>query len=301
MVNWEQRISAPGIKTANYRLEGNTRHFHLVAEPVKHNILKDVTLDTLGFNGSTPGPLIIIREGEYISLKFDNNTDKPMGLHIHGLVKPNSQDGAPAIEPATPKVNPGESYTYMFLIEQSGTFFYHSSNPTQVIQGLIGPFVVLPRETEVLPCCIPDKDYVLMLQQWQIPQPELGKVTPGVYKPSKFDQNPNFFTINGKAFPDTESLYVKLGQKIRLRFINKSSNSHTMHLHGHDFAIVNEDGFPRPGFMQDTISVESGKRFEVELLTNNPGIWPLNGTKSFHQTNNGEEPGGMITRVVYTL
>jgi hypothetical protein len=56
------------------------------------------------------------------------------------------------------------------------------------------------------------------------------------------------------------------------------------------------DGFRRPGFMQDTISVESGKRWEVDLIANNPGIWPLNGTKSFHQTNNGEDPGGMITK-----
>jgi manganese oxidase len=52
--------------------------------------------------------------------------------------------------------------------------------------------------------------------------------------------------------------------------------------------------------MQDTISVESGKRWEVDLIANNPGIWPINGTKSFHQTNNGEEPGGMITRFIYT-
>jgi manganese oxidase len=64
--------------------------------------------------------------------------------------------------------------------------------------------------------------------------------------------------------------------------------------------VVAEDGFSRPGFMQDTISVESGKRWEVDLIANNPGIWPINGTKSFHQTNNGEEPGGMITRFIYT-
>jgi manganese oxidase len=80
-----------------------------------------------------------------------------MGLHIHGLVKPNSQDGAPDIEPATPKVNPGESYTYKFRILQSEIFFYHSSNPTQIIQGLVGPFVVLPRERMIPPYNIPVK------------------------------------------------------------------------------------------------------------------------------------------------
>jgi manganese oxidase len=47
MTNWEQRISAPGISIAKYQLINGTRHFHLVAEPVKHNILKDITLDAL--------------------------------------------------------------------------------------------------------------------------------------------------------------------------------------------------------------------------------------------------------------
>ena len=131
-----------------------------------------------------------------------------------------------------------------------------------------------------------------------MPQPDIGKVYPGTFKPNKFDQKPNFFTINGKAFPDTEPIMTRLGEKVRIRFINKSSSSHSMHLHGHDFKVVEVNGFPRKNMYDDTINVASGQRVEIEFVSNNPGTFPLNGTKTFHQTNNGETPGGMITKLI---
>jgi FtsP/CotA-like multicopper oxidase with cupredoxin domain len=71
-----------------------------------------------------------------------------------------------------------------------------------------------------------------------------------------------------------------------------------MHIHGHDFLVSSVDGFPR-GIMDDTINVASGQRWDIEFVANNPGIWPINGTKVFHQSNNGETPGGMVSRLVY--
>jgi len=115
-----------------------------------------------------------------------------------------------------------------------------------------------------------------VLQEWEIPQLELGEVYPGTYVPDKFALNPNFFTINGKAFPDTSPVYVREGEEVRIRFINKSNDAHSMHLHGHDFRVVAIDGFSR-NFMQDTLNIASGTRWETVILTNNPGIWPLNG------------------------
>jgi len=110
--------------------------------------------------------------------------------------------------------------------------------------------------------------------------------------------NPNFFTINGKAFPSTSPLNTKYGDKIRIRFINKSNAAHSMHVHGHDFRLIEIDGFPRYKHF-DTLNVPSGRRRSIEFISNNPGIWPINGTKTFHQTNNGVTPGGMITRLHY--
>jgi FtsP/CotA-like multicopper oxidase with cupredoxin domain len=296
---WESHIIAPDMDIAEYHQENNIRHFHLVAEPITHNILSNVVINALGYNGNTPGPLIVMKQGEWIYLTVENRMDEPTALHVHGLSKPNSQDGTPDINPNTPKIFPGESYTYKFLCWQSGTFFYHSSQAFQVSQGLVGAFIVLPENDYSSSKIVPDKDYTLLVQQWQIPQPELGKVLPGIFEPNKFDVNPNFFTINGRSFPDTTPLHFSLGEKIRIRFITKASESHGMHLHGHDFQVVEVDGFPRNNLWDDTINLTSGKRIDVELVANNPGIWPLNGTKTFHQSNNGKSPGGMITKVIY--
>ncbi len=197
------------------------------------------------------------------------------------------------------KIKPGTSHTYEFQCWQSGTFFYHSSMGFQVSQGLIGAFIVLPSEESLSYNMVPDRDFVLMLQQWEIPQQsQLGKVDAGIFELNMFDRNPNFFTINGKAFPDTSPLLVRYGEHIKLRSINKASQAHSLHTHGHDFTVTRIDGFPRCS-LDDTINVASGRRIEVDFMTNNPGVWPLNGTKTFHQSNNGVSPGGMISRIIY--
>lgn len=296
---WEKRLSAPDTYLARHEKTDSTRHFHLVAEEIVHPVLSGVRIKALGYNGSTPGPVIVMRQGEWISLTVENKLKDDTALHVHGLSKPNPQDGVPDIEPNNVKIKPGTSHTYEFFCWQSGTFFYHSSMEFQVSQGLLGAFIVLPVEERISYDMVPNRDFTLVLQQWEIPQPQLGKVVPGLYEPNMFDRNPNFFTINGKAFPDTSPLFVKYGEHIKIRFINKSSQSHSMHTHGHDFTVTQIDGFPRYSMLDDTIDVPSGKRIEVDFMANNPGVWPINGTKTFHQSNNGVSPGGMITRLVY--
>jgi manganese oxidase len=294
MNTWENQILYPNGKIAKYKKVNGGRYFKLKAEPIEHNILPKVKIQGLGYNGDTPGPLIVVKEGEWVFVEVKNQFNEPTSLHVHGLSKPNSQDGIPEIEP-TPKIQPGESYTYRFQAWQSGTFFYHAGNPLHITLGMIGGFIVLPHNEQHLP----DRDYILIIQQWELKQPGIGEVTPGTFKPEKFDVNPNFFTLNGRAFPSTSPLYTSLGERIRIRFINKSNASHSMHVHGHDFKLLEVDGFPRSEFL-DTINVPSGQRKSIEFQSNNPGIWPINGTKTFHQTNNGVTPGGMITRLKYT-
>jgi manganese oxidase len=292
-VMWEDCLYYPDGQFAKYQKVINGRHFKLKAMKVKHKILDDIILNGLGFDDSTPGPLIVVKQGDWVFITVENHFDEPTSLHVHGLSKPNSQDGIPEIEP-TPLIQPGESYTYRFIAWQSGTFFYHSGNPLHISLGMIGGFIVLPQTTYEMP----DRDCTLILQQWELPQPKKGKVEPGTFKPEKFDVSPNFFTINGKAFPSTSPLRTMYGEKLRIRFINKSNAAHSMHVHGHDFRLAEVDGFSRNEY-QDTLNVPSGQRCSIEFTANNPGVWPINGTKTFHQTNNGVAPGGMITKLIY--
>ncbi|MDC3415838.1 multicopper oxidase domain-containing protein [Aquibacillus salsiterrae] len=298
MTVWEERMSIPDLAIAKYQQGQNFRYFKLTVDKIKQPILSDITIDAYGFNQSTPGPLLVIKHGEWLFLEVENNLDEPTAVHVHGIPKPNSQDGAPDIEP-TPKINPGESYTYKFQALRTGTFFYHSTMGFQANLGLLGPLVVLPQDGYIDPTSIPSHDYVQIIQQWQIDQPDTGKVYPGTYKPDKFCNNPNFFTLNGKSFPYTTPMYTSYGEKVRIRFLNKTNGNHTMHIHGHNFQIAEIDGFPRDRLYDDTIIIGSGKRYDIEFIANNPGVWPVNGTRMFHKSNNGVTPGGMVTRLKY--
>ncbi|EHJ01187.1 multicopper oxidase type 3 [Clostridium sp. DL-VIII] len=113
MENTKSKLASPDIPFAKYYLEKNTRYFHLTAEPIKHNILSNLAINAFGYNCSTPGPIIVIKQGELISLTVENKLDTPTALHVHGLSKPNCQDGDPDIEPCTPKIMPAKLYNIL--------------------------------------------------------------------------------------------------------------------------------------------------------------------------------------------
>ncbi len=111
---------------------------------------------------------------------------------------------------------------------------------------------------------------------------------------------PNFFTINGKAYPATESIRVREGEWTRLRFINAGNVGFSMHLHGHDFYWVCTDGAPLPAPIRlNTIRIDPGSTQDVVFLADNPGFWALHDHDVTHTTNNGVYPGGAMTHVEY--
>jgi len=79
---WENRVEAPDMQIANYKHICNIRHFHLIAEPIKHNILSNLTIEALGYNGTTPGPLIIVKQGEWIYLTVENTEEGSVEVYI---------------------------------------------------------------------------------------------------------------------------------------------------------------------------------------------------------------------------
>ncbi|MFF0609845.1 multicopper oxidase family protein [Nocardia tengchongensis] len=87
------------------------------------------------------------------------------------------------------------------------------------------------------------------------------------------------WTINGKAYPDHAMLNVSQGQRIRLRFRNRSMMFHPMHLHGHTYQVVNRDG---TGPRKDTSIVTPMQTVEVDFDADNPGQWMLHCHNAYH-------------------
>ena len=112
--------------------------------------------------------------------------------------------------------------------------------------------------------------------------------------------NPNFFGINGKSYPATKRIGIKQGEWIRIRLINASGKSHHMHLHGHDFWWVSQDGndLAEPRHI-NTIHVEPGGTYDIMVYGNNPGYWTFHDHATTRVTNNGIYPGGMLTVLEY--
>ena len=109
--------------------------------------------------------------------------------------------------------------------------------------------------------------------------------------------DPNYFTINGKAFPAAETIELKKGQRARIRLISIGQFVHPMHLHGVPFKIVATDGHPVPEAAQwtkDTVSVAPGERYDIEFTASEPGAWMLHCHIPHHITNDGVEPGGLM-------
>ncbi len=106
-------------------------------------------VDGYTLNGSSPGPLIEVTEGQLLEVHLHNaNVPDGITLHWHGLDVPNAEDGVAGV--TQDAVLAGEEHTYRFVADQAGTYWYHSHQVSheQVMRGLLGPLVVLPAKPD---------------------------------------------------------------------------------------------------------------------------------------------------------
>ena len=103
------------------------------------------------------------------------------------------------------------------------------------------------------------------------------------------------FTINGKAYPATEPLAVKEGDRVHLRLINTSNNqTFVIGLVGHRLQVTHTDGNPLQGPVEvDAVPIAPAERYDVTFTADNPGRWPLYALDPQHSS------GGLKTVFVY--
>lgn len=283
------RPAAPVFARGSHELVSRdvdgVREFRLTASIVRWSILPTIPVGAYAFNEMVPGPLIRVRPGERIRLIVTNALPEPTSVHWHGLQIPNDQDGAAWV--TQPPIQPGETYTYEWTVPDTpGTYWYHShyEPDRQQSLGLYGALLI-----EDLTETKPDLDATLILGEWTV------TATGNVPSMPMAGMEPNYFTINGKAWPETEPLQVKVGQRVRLRFVNAGQFVHPMHLHGQPFTIVATDGNPVPTtarWVKDTVLVGPGERYDVEFIARAPGDWLVHCHIAHHTMNDGVEVAG---------
>lgn len=277
-----------GQQPLPYTLDGDIKVFELATVMVYWELTDGATVTAMTYNGTVPGPMIRVTEGDQVRIIVTNELDEPTTVHWHGIEVPNIMDGVPGM--TQDPILPGETFTYEFTAKPAGTFMYHShyEGDRQVSAGLYAPFIIDPKTPDENP---PDVDVTLMLSEWLIRDGVTYAAMPMA------GMEPNYFTISGKAFPSTQTIDVRIGQRVRLRFIGIGQFIHPMHLHGMPFTIVATDGHPVPEAAQltkDTVAVAPGERYDVEFVASEPGQWMLHCHILHHTTNDNVEPGGLM-------
>src|ERR1700745_339265 len=97
-------VQTPDIPQLPFRMDGGVKEFHLVAEPVKQELIPGKVVDLWGYNGSAPGPTIQVNQGDRGRIIVDNHLPEPTSMHWHGFEIPHSMDGGPGVsqEPIKP-------------------------------------------------------------------------------------------------------------------------------------------------------------------------------------------------------
>ena len=120
-------------------LSGTEFNLEIAGTPVNYTGAPRVATTV---NGMLPGPTLRWREGTTVTLRVTNRLRVPTSIHWHGILLPFDMDGVPGI--SFQGIAPGETFVYHFPVKQSGTYWYHSHSGFEEQTGLYGPLVVDP-------------------------------------------------------------------------------------------------------------------------------------------------------------
>jgi FtsP/CotA-like multicopper oxidase with cupredoxin domain len=261
-----------GGQPLEYVMDGDVKVFSLIAQIVQWEYQPGQFAEAFSYNGVVPGPEIRVTEGDKIRVVVSNELPQSTAVHFHGVMVPNAMDGVPYI--TQPPIKSGAGFIYEFPIREgnAGTHMYHShhNSTEQVGKGLLGPFIIEPKDPSTRPAH--DVEYTVILNDGPI----------------------GGFSLNGKSFPATQPFIAKHGQRVLFRFINEGQMIHPMHLHGMPMTVIARDGYllPTP-YMCDTLEVDPGQRTDVLIEATELGVWAFH----CHVLHHAEGPTGMFGMV----
>jgi manganese oxidase len=264
--------------TLPWRMNGDWKEFHLVAEPVVREMAPGMTANLWGYNGQSPGPTIEAVEGDKVRIFVTNRLPEHTTVHWHGMLVPSGMDGVGGL--TQPHIKPGKTFVYEFVLTNSGTFMYHphADEMVQMAMGMMGSFVVHPLDPKFMRA---DRDFVFLLSSYLI--------DPGTYLPKVAEMTDfNMWTFNTRVFPGIDPLVVRRGDRVRVRVGNLTMTNHPIHMHGHHFSVTCTDGGWVPEsarWPETTIDIPVGAMRAYEFVAEVAGDWALHCHKSHHTMN----------------
>ncbi|WP_172263375.1 copper resistance system multicopper oxidase [Caulobacter sp. RHG1] len=246
-------------------------------------------------NGTVPGPLIRLKEGQRARIAVTNTLDEESSIHWHGLLVPFQMDGVPGV--SFPGIKPGETFTYDFPVRQSGTYWWHSHSGLQEQVGLYAPMIIDPAGEDPI---LYDREHVVVLSDWSFLHPhELFrklKVNAGHFNMqrqtvagllagqdqslkdrvewAKMRMDPTdiadvtgsvyTYLVNGHGPGDNWTGLFSPGERVRLRFINAAAMTiFNVRIPGLGLDVVATDGQPVSPVRVDEFQIAPAETFDV--------------------------------------
>ncbi len=268
-------VAMPDLPKLPHKIVDGWKEFHLVAEVVETEFTPSRKVHAWGFNGCIPGPTIEVNQGDKVRVIFENHLPEMTAVHWHGFEVPMEMDGSVGL--GQDPVPPGGKFVYEWELHQAGTFFYHSHFPMQEMMGMLGMFIMHPKEQSGPHC---HRDFGIVLQEWAL--------LPNNNVPNSLAMEFNWLTFNGKAGPNTTPMIVKQGERVRIRLINIGMDHHPIHLHGQQFVVTGTEGgrVPEAAWApQNTVLVGVAQARDIEFEATYLGDWMLHCHLPHHMMN----------------
>lgn len=279
-----QRVVTKSLKAAPMTLD-------LAGRPVQ----------TWGFDGTVPGPLLRATAGDFLRVTLDNGLPADTSIHWHGIRLRNEADGVPGL--TQDPVAPNGSYVYEFTAPDPGTYFFHPHVGVQLDRGLYAPMIIDdPHESGDY-----DAEWVVVLDDWldgtgTTPDEVLAKLVAdggsgtgmgGMGEMGGMDHGSMggmggtgpwgdagdvtyaAFLVNGRPPADPEVFKAKPGERVRIRIINAASDTiFSVALGGHRLRVTHTDGFAVEPQEVGALYLGMGERYDV-TVTLEDGAFPF--------------------------
>jgi FtsP/CotA-like multicopper oxidase with cupredoxin domain len=232
------------------------------------------TVHAVTINGTVPGPLLRLKEGQRVRIAVTNTLDEDTSIHWHGLLVPPEMDGVPGV--SFPGIAPGQTFVYEFPVIQSGTYWYHSHSGLQEAEGHYAPIVIEPAGADPVQS---DREHVIVLADHSEMHPHLvfkrlkqqggvfnyqrqtiagllaGEDQPAAERAewARMLMDPTdisdvtgavmTFLVNGHGPRDNWTALFRPGERVRLRFINAAAQMiFNVRIPGLKLTVVAADG-----------------------------------------------------------
>jgi len=258
-----------------------------------------------GKSGDSIEPLIV-KEGETVRIRLINAGFLSHPLYLQGhefkIVSTDGQtiNNPPYVNGQLVTIAPGERYDIEFVANNPGRWLLAEQSENPGAPTLAIPIIYDGVNGDTVPV----KEQLPVIDITQYGEAAEAKfllddsydVEYTMDLDTESSDGHFIYTINGKAFPETEPINVKEGDLVKVTLVNNSPEDiHPMHLHGHFFQVLSKNGEPVSGspLMKDTLNLLPGEEYVIAFEADNTGNW------MFHCHDLGHASTGMVTSVKY--